>query len=341
MSPISDPRTSVNEVVLPTQVVAIFADVIKEKGFTDLEVLAGTGLLPQDLRQQNTFIRYDQVLRIVENALALYPEPGLGLVVGQREKVSTWGLLGFAIMSSATLKSALEVTHDYYQSGPALYDMEFHFTPDHCVMQAYTPHPIGSLLPTVIEELFACVYAVFPVLIGKPFKARKIEVAFDKPAYSLQYDRLFRCPIHFNSPSNRMIFDAQYLDCPLVTADSISAQLSRTLCVESLQRQGQVTDLCYSIRRILGRTPGRFPSMDLVAEELKMSTRSLRRYLTEHNTSFQNLADDVRAHLAIDYLSNSNISLDEVAERVGFSEYSNFRKAFKHWTGHPPSHYRN
>lgn len=208
-------------------------------------------------------------------------------------------------------------------------------------MQAFTPQPIGPLLPTVIEELFACVCAVFPVLIGKPFKPREIEVAYAKPAYSALYDKLFRCPIRYNSPSNRFIFDAEYLACPLVTADPISAQLSRTLCKESLQRQGQVTDLCYSIRRILGRTPGRFSSMDAVAEELEISTRSLRRYLTERDTSFQALVDDVRMNLAIDYLSNSSISLEEVAERVGFSEYNNFRKAFKRWTGNPPSHYRD
>ncbi len=336
------PQTSVSNVTLPTHVISIFADVVNEQGIRDSAILEGTGLSSCDLRNQNTFISYEQVLHIIGNTLKLYPFPGIGLTVGQREKASSWGLLGFAMMSAGTLRDALEICHQYYQTGPALYDMGIYFEPDFCFINVYTPKPIGDLLPTVVEELFACICTVFPVLIGKPFRAKKLEVTYDKPAYSQQYEKLFRCPISYNCTSNRFIFDNDYLDCPIVTADSISAELSRTLCLESLKRQeqGRMSDLKYCINRILVRTPGRPPRMESVAEEFGMSSRSLRRHLSAQNTTFQSLVDEIRMNMAIDYIHNPSIGLHEVAERVGFTEYNNFRKAFKRWTGHSPSHYR-
>ena len=108
-----------------------------------------------------------------------------------------------------------------------------------------------------------------------------------------------------------------------------------------MEKQGQHGDISQEIRRILMRNPGRFPSMDLVAEELQISTRSLRRHLADLDTSFQSILDDVRKNLAIQYLRTANLSLEEIAVLVGFNEYNNFRKAFKRWTGNPPSHYRS
>ncbi|MEH6579434.1 MAG: AraC family transcriptional regulator [Amphritea sp.] len=331
---------NLNEVTLPTQVLALIADVVKDKGVSEFDLLEGSGLLPRDLRQSGSFLKYHQVLTIINNALRLYPEPGLGLEVGKREKISTWGLLGFAMMSAETLGDALVIAQRYYPAGPALVDMEFLYDEASCHTRAYTPYPVGHALPFVVEELGSCMASVFGVMLGQPFKFSEIQLSYDQPAYANKYREIFACPISWNCPVNQFSFDISFLQMPLVTTDPVSMGVAEKLCQEALVKQGVETDITHEIRRILMRNPGRFPSMELVGEELQISTRSLRRHLADLDTSFQAILDDVRMNLAIQYLGTAKLPLEEIAVLVGFNEYNNFRKAFKRWTGHPPSFYR-
>ena len=71
-----------------------------------------------------------------------------------------------------------------------------------------------------------------------------------------------------------------------------------------------------------------------------MSSRTLNRHLREHGTSYLQILNDVRKELAIQYLRESDLSTDEIAERLGYTETTNFRRAFKRWTGKSPSVYR-
>jgi AraC-like DNA-binding protein len=80
--------------------------------------------------------------------------------------------------------------------------------------------------------------------------------------------------------------------------------------------------------------------MEQVADKLNMSSRTLRRSLNTENTSFQTIADAVRHDMACRYLQNSQLSLDDIAHLVGFTETTNFRRAFKRWQGTPPASYR-
>jgi len=77
-----------------------------------------------------------------------------------------------------------------------------------------------------------------------------------------------------------------------------------------------------------------------VAHQLAMSQRTLQRKLREHDTSHQQLLDDLRKNLARTYLDEPSMSIGEVAYLLGFSESSAFHRAFKRWTGQTPSEYR-
>lgn len=330
----------VHGILLPTQVVALMADIVNERGISDADILKDTGLQVSELRKRSTLIRYEQVLKMIENAISLYPEPGLGLLVGSRENITSWGLLGFVMMSAPDLKTSLEIGTKYLAAGPALVDIRCYPAGNDYCIEAYTPMPLGSLLPFVVEEIFSSLYVTFPVILGKPFMAKEIHLSYSEPSYSDKYDKTFNCPVYFDSPGNYFIVDSSFLSSPLVTANSVSAELCISLCEESLIKNQYDIDIEYNIRRILVRTPNTFPSMEQVADELGMSIRSLRRYLVEKETSYQKILDDVRMEIAIQLLENSKVSLADIGERVGFSEYNNFRKAFKRWTGTSPTAFR-
>ena len=87
--------------------------------------------------------------------------------------------------------------------------------------------------------------------------------------------------------------------------------------------------------------PGRFPGIDAVASDMAMSTRTLRRRLAAENRSFQEILDEVRFGLAKDYLQNSSLPIEQVADLLAFSAAGNFSQAFKRWSGVAPRDYRS
>ncbi|WP_457102221.1 helix-turn-helix transcriptional regulator, partial [Microbacterium sp. P5_E9] len=82
------------------------------------------------------------------------------------------------------------------------------------------------------------------------------------------------------------------------------------------------------------------PRADEMAERLHMSSRTLHRRLVDAGTSYQDIIDGIRKRLAIELLARTELSVDEIAERSGFADTSNFRKAFKKWTGQTPAYFR-
>jgi AraC-like DNA-binding protein len=81
-------------------------------------------------------------------------------------------------------------------------------------------------------------------------------------------------------------------------------------------------------------------SIEEVAHELAMSTRSLRRQLAAEGTSYLRLVDAMRRDQAVRLMDDA-CQLKAVAHAVGFSDPRGFRRAFKRWTGLTPRQFRD
>jgi AraC-like DNA-binding protein len=87
-------------------------------------------------------------------------------------------------------------------------------------------------------------------------------------------------------------------------------------------------------------TPGEFPKLDAIANKLSIGTRTLRRRLKGLGTSYQKILDDVKKELAIEYLQTTTLSVQEISDLLGYSEVTNFRRAFVKWVQLSPYQYR-
>lgn len=94
-----------------------------------------------------------------------------------------------------------------------------------------------------------------------------------------------------------------------------------------------------TIRLLLLDAVGGFPTAQAIADQLHLSKRTLYRRLADIEMSYQEILDSTRRRLADEYLATS-LSVDEIAERLGFSDTSNFRKAYRNWVGISPNEYR-
>ncbi len=95
------------------------------------------------------------------------------------------------------------------------------------------------------------------------------------------------------------------------------------------------------IRAIISKEYGNtFPDFSEICEKLNMTPQTLRRRLKEGNTRYQEIKDAIRKDASVYYLSKPDLSIDEIALLMGFSEASSFHRAFKKWTGKTPSAFR-
>jgi AraC-like DNA-binding protein len=97
--------------------------------------------------------------------------------------------------------------------------------------------------------------------------------------------------------------------------------------------------MCESVRRVLVENDDGFPCLEQVANHLGFSARTFRRRLSDQGYSFTQIVDSVRCSLALDYLLQTSMTTEAIAERLGYSESANFRHAFRRWTGSSPRHF--
>jgi AraC-like DNA-binding protein len=105
------------------------------------------------------------------------------------------------------------------------------------------------------------------------------------------------------------------------------------------ERPGE-PDLVRQIRAACLNSSRKFPTAEEMAEQLGLSLRTLHRRLASEDFSYQEILDNMRRTVAIEFLENTHLQIDQIAERVGFSDAASFRKAFRKWTGASPTRYR-
>ncbi|WP_136679797.1 AraC family transcriptional regulator [Neptunomonas sp. XY-337] len=178
-------------------------------------------------------------------------------------------------------------------------------------------------------------------LVGQRIPLSHIDFEYPQPEHVAEYRLMYPCPARFQQPTNSLVLPSSALGLPVIqTPDSLRSYL-RNAPVQWFQRQAyfpvftrKVIDYLEESQHV-GES-----SMDNIADELHMTTRTLRRKLAEEQTTFQELKDRVRRDHAIHQLSRPALSIAQISRELGFSEPAAFTRAFKQWTGVPPSSYR-
>ncbi len=166
------------------------------------------------------------------------------------------------------------------------------------------------------------------------------EVPISRPAYFDRFEHLVSGEVHFDQPHLRLVFPVSILDIPMIMADPMSARLAREQCKRSLTTLIGHDKISEMVRELVYDEALGFSSMEDVAEKLHMSERTLQRQLTQEGTSFRTIVDEMRLQKAGGLLKRKELSLEAIAEMLGYTDVTNFTRAFKRWTGLTPSKYR-
>lgn len=159
--------------------------------------------------------------------------------------------------------------------------------------------------------------------------------------YATDAERLFQAPVHYERDWVGFRFDARWLDLPVVQNPQSLVEFLRQAPASLLVKYRDQTSLTERIRRLLRRSLAEeLPSLEVVGQSLAMTPQTLRRRLRDEGQGYQAIKDDLRRDVAIEYLARPELTLPDIANRLGFSEASTFHRAFKGWTGLSPGVYR-
>lgn len=302
-------------------------------------LLEGLGLSEQGLAEPQARVDLRIAEQVVERARSLSGEPGLGFHLGLQMRISAHGELGVAAMTASTVREALEVAVRYTPLRTAAIGLRLHEHDELAAVVIDEHVPLGSIRDVVVFTLVVGIWQMGNALTGRELHG-DAELAFDEPSYFHRFADFAPGRTRFSRPANQLVFPRSNLDLPLVMADPASQRVAKEQCERALDVIGREADLVMRVRAVLARDEGGYRSLPETAKRLHLSERTLKRRLAEQGLSFSEIVDRHRQERAMLLLRSRDLSIDEIAQRLGYSDAANFSRAFRRWTGTSPRAYR-
>lgn len=333
-------RRKTPEAHVLAEYVDLACQLLAQRGVAREKALAGTGISAADLADPARRILLPQFERFVRQALALTGDGSIGMQLGLAMNIKTHGFLGYAALSSRTLADAIDLAVRYYRTRTTLIDLHFFVEGDTAVLQFDERVPLGELLPFAIDSLIASFYVIRTQLIAGPVPEGEVRLTYAEQEHHRLLRPVFGNTLHFGCAFNQARFPASELARALDFADPQLVRMAAAQCEEELKKLRDESGLLGDVRRRVKRDLAEDPSLERMADALHVAPRTLRRRLAELGTSYHEIVEQIRRGLAVEYLVTSARPVEEIAVLLGYSDPSNFGRAFRRWTGMSPTAWR-
>src|SRR5215469_779733 len=254
----------------PTQnvvgLVALAAELAAE-GISVRDLFARTGIDAAQLEDAHARISHRQRLAIYRNAMRLAKRSDVGLLAGARQRISDYGIYGYAMVSSPTFGDALNFSLDHVtMAGPAVRQISFRIeSGTTAILRSHGLDTLGELLPFAAEFWRSSMTVLFSRVLELPFPSKRMIFPYPPPIHWRNYERLFNCPIDFNADRMEWHFDAKVLDLSCPNANPITAEICQQVCDTVLTKHPGESDLVRRIRAACLNSPNRFPPASDIA----------------------------------------------------------------------------
>ena len=252
----------------------------------------------------------------------------------------TFRLICYALITSPDLLTVCNRLADFAPVLPMLPRFTLTIGPETTRLEAHL-RDVSDPHHLLTDFMLLLIHRFTGWLIGKRVKLEVVELPYAQPDNAAEYDLIFGAPIQFGRPSAALVLDSKLLGLPIVRNERELDEYLKHSPADLLGRRDYGTTLADQVRRILERgLRGEWPTSDDVAARLSISPQHVRRLLREEGTSLGAIKEELLRDAAISALARGD-SVDEISARLGFSEPSAFRRAFKRWTGSTPATYQS
>ncbi len=312
---------------------------IEANGHDPEALYRDVGIDPGLLNKPGARVPSALVNRIWAKATEIIDDPCFSMKAHKYWHPSYLHALGYAWLASHTLREAINRFVRYLRVVSEKPFLKLKEDPDGFTLIFGFEH-LGMRIPAQIDLGMALAIHMCRLNYGEDLKPIAVNVAHAEPSCAEEYFALFKAPVQFSADRDSMMLSFADVDKYLIGANPQLARLNDQVMIEYLAKldKDNIVDRVTAV--IIDMLPSGGVADEKVAEQLNMSVRSLQRRLKEARTTFRTLLEAVRKDLAATYVRDPDIELGEVAFLLGFSDQSAFSRAFKRWTGCPPSEAR-
>lgn len=334
-------------VVPPTlQKTAILVRELEKCGYGAEDLLEGSGLSRDEALDVQADISWNEFVIVSRNALRLTGDPALGLWLGRHIKLASLGIAGLAALSSPSLVEAAMIVQRYASLVVTHIRAELEFVPrdggDGLVptLRVDEVEDFSGLRVYLIESVIRFIADTATTVNGGKVKGLRFDVTYAEPEHWSSTD--FEYPVRFDMPHHRVYADDA--TNPLFHSSPSALRALQPLLeqqLETRERDQTVVERTLGfLKRAYDAGPADLPGAAEMADLLGYSERSLRRALNDEGTSFREVLDAFRRETAEAALASGTTSVTALASRLGYRDCSNFRRAFRRWTGSNPSDFQ-
>jgi AraC-like DNA-binding protein len=316
------------------------ATLVRKLGGDPRRILEVHGVAPHAIRDPDSYIDCQSLVDVLEHCRALFNDPLFGLRLAQLQNPDVFGCVTALCRAASSFRDAIRSFIEY-------------------IPVVHSPVPLIELVEgREIAELRWSVGAdlgindqanfqaalldvnLLRLLGGDRFRASYINLAVDARDKDIgEIERILGCRFHNRATTNAIAFPTAMLDQPVSSANRLLFTLLGGY-LERVKNTSRKTIVERVEDYVRGSLSSGTCSIEHCATKLGTSVRTLQSQLSEGHLKFSDILERQRIELARTYLEEKELSLDDVAARLGYSEQSSFGRAFKRWTGSTPQRYR-
>ena len=315
-------------------------EAMADEGLDTSEFCRRAGLDRGRLVRPDGRFSLDQLSELWRHAVVHAQDQTLAIRMGSAIRLAGYGVVGYSMMASPNLHAALFRMCRYTKIISDITEMSL-CTLDVGVRLDFKLHIQTDTAHRQRHEFtFISVLTLCRWITARDLCPLRIEFQFPKPADLQPYQDIFRCPLHFGSVENGILFSHADLALRLPTANPGLTALHDHLAEKGIRALSESRTIAAVRRELVARLPDGEPGRELIAQALGMSQTTLHRKLQKDGTSFHLLLDTIRRELAEHHLASDMVSLLEITYLLGFSDQSTFNRAAKRWFGASPGQTR-
>ncbi|CAA0090203.1 putative HTH-type transcriptional regulator [Zhongshania aliphaticivorans] len=310
------------------------------RGLNTEKMLSTAGVSPELLSQSNARVSAVNFGRLQSLVMRELGDEFLGYGPS-RYVIGTWTNMCHSVIHCATLGHVAARYCRFYQMFEWGLQPHFEMSGD-CARVVISPGNTDKPIDLYGYELIMFnVHRFLSWMVRQHLPLIAVNLSYPPPEHAQEYRHLFLGQaVFFNQPRTEIVFHRSLTDLPVEqTAQSLQRFLqhpSLVMLVQQYKEKSWTAQIRMIVNKHLIDTPG----IETIAQQLHLHPQTLRRRLAQEGTTFNEVKTQCRYDTALYHLGRSNISIESIAQRTGFSEPSAFIRAFKNWTGMTPQHYR-
>lgn len=337
---------------MPAIYAAFICDEVERLGFDSQFIAEQADRSREELLLPGGLITPATFFNMVLEAMAISDTSDFGLTFGLsvetlpfRDALAS-GLSIRAALCAPNLHQAIERLTYFSSLESHIFVNQIEVVDSACRIKVIAPWIQASLVPALqrfyIEAYFRYFHEkIISFLSCKPSDL-VLRFTHAKPPYFDSYD-LFDAKIHFDAEENSYSIPENLMRAPNARYNRSTSALVVRQCEDALLSQPEHERKTWKskVLTIVATTiEGRYPTQAEVAKMLNIGERTLARNLRHEKNGYQNIVDQHRFHRSKELLRDTQLKIESVAQELGFSDASNFRKAFKKWANRTPFEYR-